>query len=274
MTRKNKQILISSLLSFLTIGMGHVYLGMTLRGMIFFIFSFALSYLAILSGSAEQLPITLLIIICTALCLYGYAIIDASKFVKNDKIPKRAIRWIFCGLFYLINITFFSPILTSGFINQVGQSYTIHDNSMSPVIIDGDSLLADISTQQKYKRGDIVIFSSHTEKDYVKRIQGLPGDTIGFSNGSWFIDQKRMEGDTSSLQSKLVQEKAIIPEQKPIILLTDEYFVVGDNLENSYDSRHWGPLKKTAIKGKAKVIFWSKDTRTNRIRWQRLNTSL
>ena len=104
------------------------------------------------------------------------------------------------------------------------------------------------------KRGDVVVFRSPTvpesepERDFIKRIIGLPGETVEIRNCSVFIDGL-------PLDEPYIKEKprnAFGPETVP----PDHYFVLGDNRNNSSDSRTWGPLPKENLIGQAWLIYW------------------
>ena len=103
------------------------------------------------------------------------------------------------------------------------------------------------------QRGDVIIFNPPVESEipYIKRVIGLPGDTVEIKDG------------TVSINGTPVNEPYILQEPPqnnndygPIALSDDEYFVLGDNRNNSSDSRSWGPIKRNDIIGKTWFIYW------------------
>ncbi len=100
-------------------------------------------------------------------------------------------------------------------------------------------------------RGDIIVFQYpyEVDKDYVKRVIGLPGETIAIANGHVTIDGKPLPPET---YIDFPNDTTLPPTQ----LADDEYWVMGDNRAGSSDSRSWGPLKKHFIIGKAWLIYY------------------
>jgi len=154
------------------------------------------------------------------------------------------------------------------------------------------------------KRGDVVVFLFPKDESlyYVKRVVGVPGDTIELKGHNLFINGKIVKKDVvvpseyksilgnTSLNGKLYKEylgdsphyvhysrngsdSISISETIP----KDHYFVLGDNRDDSYDSRSWGLVPRENLKGKAFIIWVSIDTkklwgRLNKIRWERCGT--
>jgi len=147
---------------------------------------------------------------------------------------------IIVGLTYLI-ITF------------VGQRTRVSGYSMEPTLSDGDSLIVDkISYRfRDPKRFDIIVFPYKHEKNtyYIKRIIGLPGETVQVTDGYVYIDGQKLESDTYGAEPIQSPQTAA----SPITLGEDEYFVMGDNRNHSSDSRDpsVGVIKRKDLMGRA-----------------------
>jgi signal peptidase I len=135
------------------------------------------------------------------------------------------------------------------------QPFLVPTGSMIPTIQENDRILALKFTYyiQKPNRGDIVVFqsppSSHLNAILVKRMIGLPGDTISVvKNKGVFINGKFLEEP----YVKYLPDY----DMPPVKLGEDEYFMMGDNKSNSADSHIWGPLSKKYLIGKAVARFW------------------
>ena len=117
---------------------------------------------------------------------------------------------------------------------------------MRPNLEDGDVLLVD-KNFKTLNRGDIIIFKypKDQSKLYVKRIVGLPNEKIEFRLGEVFINDVKLEEDY--VETKYNQARANV---FPLIIRENCYFVLGDNRDNSSDSRSWGMLPKDLITAK------------------------
>lgn len=146
-----------------------------------------------------------------------------------------------------------SAVLISVFINHcVIETTEVVGKSMDPTLKEGERLFINkfIYNVSKPKRGDIVIFLPDSEgKNYVKRIIGLPGETVDINNGKVYINGQILEetylGDLRTYN--LTSGKVF-----PYTLGNEEYFALGDNRTNSYDCRseEIGALTKSLMRGK------------------------
>lgn len=123
---------------------------------------------------------------------------------------------------------------------------------MIPALKDGDRIFIE-RNPGKLERGDIVVFYFPLDqrKSYIKRIVGLPNETVDIREGKVFINGKPLE--EPYVDPKLNLSMPSLPEIK---LPADAYFVIGDNRDNSADSRIWGPLQKKLIYGKYMTKYW------------------
>ena len=126
----------------------------------------------------------------------------------------------------------------------------------------------------KVERGDVVVFQPpfESENDYVKRVIGLPGDVIEIRDKVVYVNGKRREEPYARHVDPAVQPGPGSPRDNfgPITVPAERLFVMGDNRDESYDSRFWGFLPRELVKGQAKLIYWSFDSDRFRIRWDHL----
>lgn len=122
----------------------------------------------------------------------------------------------------------------------------VQGDAMLPALRDGEMILLDRDIE-KLQRGDIVIFyyPQDPSASYIKRIVGLPGETIEFRDGEVLINGNVFQ--EPYVEERFNQSKRSLA---PLQLEADNYFVVGDNRDNSADSRIWGPLHRKFIYGK------------------------
>lgn len=167
------------------------------------------------------------------------------------------IREILGWIFYIIVIL----ALTYVIITYVGQRTSVSGSSMETTLSDGDQLLVDKLSYRfrDPKRFDIIVFPYQYAENtyYIKRIIGLPGETVQVVDGYVYINGKRLESDVYG-NERMDDPMAA---SQPITLGSDEYFVLGDNRNHSQDSRDpsVGKVKKDTIMGKAWVRIYPFD---------------
>jgi signal peptidase I len=161
------------------------------------------------------------------------------------------------------------------------QAFKIPTGSMENNLLIGDHLLVNkfivgptasaleraLLPMATIKRGDVLVFKypEEPERDFIKRIIGLPGDTLELKNKKVFIngipldepyvhflEPPRAGADLHEVTSLDVRENF-----GPVTVPADRYFAMGDNRDNSQDSRYWGFLPRDYVKGKALLIYWS-----------------
>ena len=147
------------------------------------------------------------------------------------------------------------------------QPHRVDGSSMHPNLKDGEYLLSDKISYHfnEPKRGDVVIFHAprvacytFSECDFIKRIIGLPGETVELRDGVFYINGEVLPesylGDDVQTFASGVND-ALAPGQV-IVLGEKEYIVVGDNRGDSSDSRSWGAIRREVIVGKAFFAYW------------------
>jgi signal peptidase I len=121
------------------------------------------------------------------------------------------------------------------------------------------------------ERGDIMVFKfpEDESKDFIKRVIGLPGETLEVRNKVVYINGQPI--DEPYVRHTKADTLPIRDNFGPVVIPEGRYFMMGDNREGSYDSRWWGPVKRQKIVGKALLIYWSWASVTD-IRFNRIGT--
>ena len=170
----------------------------------------------------------------------------------------------------------------------VAQAFKIPSESMVKTLLVGDHLLASkfsygikipFTHTYIYKgedpvKGDIIIFEYPNDPsvDYIKRIVGTPGDTIEVRNKQLFRNGEPVKESFI----RFTEPDRIQPVRDnfgPVTVPADKYFVMGDNRDNSMDSRFWGFVDRSAIRAKAWRIYWSWGGLGD-IRWDRIGKAV
>ncbi|MDW7771261.1 MAG: signal peptidase I [Desulfobulbaceae bacterium] len=176
------------------------------------------------------------------------------------------------------------------------QAFKIPSGSMLPTLQIGDHLLVNkfiygvrmpftgtvIIPLKKPETNDIIVFKfpQNPKLDYIKRVIGVPGDTIESRDKVLYINDKRFDDEYGEHLNNAIIDPAASPRDTfgPIIVPEGKVFVMGDNRDNSFDSRFWGFVDYEAILGKALIIYWSWDVteplisvdRMTSVRWNRI----
>ena len=173
----------------------------------------------------------------------------------SNKKEKSVLRGVLSWVLYIAAVVVLSFLC----VTFIGQRTKVIGQSMFPSLYDGDQLIVDkISYRfREPKRFDVVVFPYRYEenKRFIKRIIGLPGETVQIKDGEVYIDGQKLEdpfsGGTGGMNDPGIAED-------PVKLGDDEYFVLGDNRNNSKDSRFTdvGPLHKDDLIGRAWVRIY------------------
>lgn len=188
-------------------------------------------------------------------------------------------------------------ILLALFIRTfVVQAFKIPSGSMLPTLQIGDHLLVSkfiygvkipfsgktLIPLKLPQHNDVIVFKYPKDRsvDYIKRVIGIPGDTIQIKNKRVYINTKKIEDPFAHFSSSSIE---LGPQKQrdnfgPVTVPDGKVFVMGDNRDNSHDSRFWGFVDQKDILGKAFIIYWSWDIqkpllsldRVTSVRWSRL----
>src|SRR5919201_4660647 len=163
----------------------------------------------------------------------------------------------------------------------VVQAFKIPTGSMEQNLLIGDHLLVNkfefgptgsviertLLPIGTIRRGDVIVFKYPVEpdRDFIKRVIGLPGETVEIREKKVFINGKQLDEPyvhfllppANASEFNEVTSFDVRERYGPVTVPPNQYFVMGDNRDNSQDSRYWGFLPRELVKGKALVIYWS-----------------
>ena len=177
-----------------------------------------------------------------------------NKIVERGKLGKGIKKYIPFVL-ELVKIAIIAFVIVAPIRYFLFQPFIVSGASMAPNFASGDYLIVDEISYRfsNPQRGDVIVFDASFIKGYagqrfIKRIIGLPGETIDIKNGVIKIIK---DGKTEILNEKYLFDSLKTYGDENITLKSDGYFVLGDNREYSYDSRMWGVVPRKDIIGKA-----------------------
>ena len=136
-------------------------------------------------------------------------------------------------------------------INLISARIRVDGDSMVPTLISGEYVVVNRLSYRfgSPQRGDIIVFHfpRNPEEEYIKRVIGLPGDVIEVMNGSVFINGQPLDENYLNVKTNYAG-KWEVP--------ADQFFVLGDNRNNSSDSHDWGMVPLDYVVGKAILVYW------------------
>ena len=144
----------------------------------------------------------------------------------------------------------------------IGDHLLVNKFVFSPTATDLERLLL---PSGPVERGDVVVFKfpEEPERDFIKRVIGLPGEMLEIKSKRIHIDGELLDEPYLADQRPAVALGSIAIDGRdnfgPVAVPAGHYFVMGDNRDNSQDSRFWGPLPHSYLKGRAMVVYWSYD---------------
>jgi len=184
-------------------------------------------------------------------------------------------------------------ILIALFIRTfVVQAFKIPSGSMKPTLLVGDHLLVNkfvygvkipflrktLIPVDNPERGDIVVFIYPVDrsKDFIKRVVGVAGDTLAIKNKRIYINGSPSNDGHGVHTDSLIFPGSLQPRDNfgPVTVPPGHIFVMGDNRDESYDSRFWGFVDLRDVLGKAFIIYWSWDRENSDVRWKRMGRIL
>jgi signal peptidase I len=183
------------------------------------------------------------------------------------------------------------------------QAYKIPSGSMEPTLLVGDHIIVNkllyglrlpdsffgltplageipwghyVFHLEDVHRGDVVVFVFPPDptKDFIKRVIGVPGDTVEIKAGMLYVNGTRADDPHAHFELSPDERESSSPRDffGPLTVPAGHYFMMGDNRDRSYDSRFWGVVERDEVEGRAMFIYWSWDSDGSSyfpVRWSR-----
>jgi signal peptidase I len=191
----------------------------------------------------------------------GFVSASDDRDIQVTKLKRESRQGLWSEAFKLFRDIFLIIVVFILFGVFFVQPVVVEGTSMLPQLHDGERLLVNKLVYYKIQsvswghieRGDIVVFwyPNDPDKSYVKRVIGLPGELVEVRSGKVFVDGKQL--DEEYLDTEHNQSLPSWPAKK---VEEHHYFVMGDNRDNSSDSRYWGLVPEKYIYGKAFFRYW------------------
>ncbi|MBM9616933.1 signal peptidase I [Desulfobulbus rhabdoformis] len=286
---KKRKPYIALLFSILTPGLGHIYCGRPLKGLLLFgctVVYFPLAWLIEMAGArGTSFYIAFMAVLLFSALAMLYAIGDAFFLAKRKREEMRAgpfnRSWVYI-LIILAGLTT-SWAFPLNIKSNLVQAFRIPSSAMTPSVLIDDYLFADKALYKKRlpRYGEIVVFiyPEDRQKYFIKRVIGLPGDRIEVRGDEVIVNghplahvlktQATFNGAKGPIKGAVVEEtladrtySILLTKSKqsnkhmgPFIVPANHCFVLGDNRNNSLDSRHFGPVPLVDVLARADFIY-------------------
>jgi signal peptidase I len=294
-----RQPWVAVVLSMFCPGLGQIYCGRLGSGLTLFLTSLGVWPVALLLAAAAPSAVAFTGCLLALLLVLGvslYSVVDAYRVARRGTTPPEGAdydRGRVYALFILVGMTY--PLGVVAYIrSNVFEAFVLPTRSMAPTFLDGDHILVNKLTYQTrpIQRGDVVVFRAplNRQQNWIKRVIGLPGDTAAVRGGEVFVNGKKLERDRVPLSS-LDRIKDQLPGnlfeevnggRRYLVMLgagdkpAEDYpekkvpegtlFVLGDNRDQSLDSRGFGFVPLGDVFGAVQYIYWPAAT------WTRFGT--
>lgn len=268
--------LLSAVLSFLMPGLGQYRNGQLLKGIIFYV-CYMTAFFILYFFNLFHTFHGLIIVFILAIGLYFFIIGDAFYYALKNKSKNQVLgrKWpiyVILILLHLFISSRYKDYINSNFIT----AHKVPTSSMEPTLMVGDYLITDYRYYKSnpVKPNDVVIirFPRDPKRKFIERCIAVGGQVLEIRDKSVFIDGKLFPDSqkTQFIDSEIIPKDIIDPEiypkdignrdnYGPIIVPQDHCFVLGDNRDNSYDSRYWGFVPIESVIAKPLYIYWAKN---------------
>jgi signal peptidase I len=279
MITKKRNPWLALLLAFFCVPVGYIYAGYPKKGIIIPFLILLLFPASIIFIKIQLTLPTLFILLLFVISLSVTILFDVYKSAKKQ--PKEYVlryynKWWFYLVVYVAYSFILFPLAQNFTKENIIQAYKIPAGSMLPTLEIGDHIFVDkrIYKKQKIDRGEIIVFPSPKDPsiEYLKRVVGVPGDNLEIRDKIVYLN------DIAQPQPFILHtDPRILPRETsprdnfgPVTIPQNSLFVLGDNRDNSFDSRFWGFVPSDTVKGKVVNIYWSWDKVNSKVRWERV----
>ncbi|MEM1224977.1 MAG: signal peptidase I [Planctomycetota bacterium] len=236
------------LLSLCMSGLGHVYCGRLVAGLVWASVGAVAGVISLGMLASGSLAISWIPMVATQMVSAIHARAIAKQCPAEYRLESWNRWWVYVLLACLCSV----GGLGHGLVvrDQYVEAFVIASNSMSPTLRRGERILVDKTAYRSsaVKAGDVVVFANPEKPSmtYIKRVVALSGDRVEILDGRLQINGEDIDGSASKTT----------PDFGPMTVPDYNCFVLGDDIDDSKDSRHFGPVPLATVGGRATVVYW------------------
>lgn len=279
---KKRRPFIALLFSLILPGFGQIYNAQLKKGIVFFLVQLIFPTVLLLPGLLEHFSgavVYIVIVLGIYLSIAGDAFVVARK--KGEALLKRYNKGYAYSLFFIIaialSITY--DAMVDGRLYHY-KSYKIPAVSMYPTFDVGDYIMADMKhyAEREPERGDLAIFLHPKDRSmsFIKRIIAVGGDVIEGGDKVMYLNGNPLDEPYVHFDDEVIKAGGRDPRDNfgPLTVPENKYFMMGDNRDQSYDSRDWGFVDSDDLLGKPLYVYFSWDKEGHTIRFGRIGKSV
>lgn len=279
-TKRNPFIAMA--LSIVLPGLGQVYNVQLKKGLICYLVFF-LSDIIILATRLATHFYGTVALIGIPIFIRLFAVADAIVIAVKSRQArlKRYNRWYYYLLFLIVAAGMSLAIAV--YIKPKSASvraFKLPTAAMNPTLLVGDRIITELEPykHERPKRGDIIVFKypGDPERDFIKRIIAVEGDTIQSIDKVIFLNDAPLDEPYAIHRDSEIKPGGDDPRDNfgPYVIPDGTLFVMGDNRDETYDSRYWGYVRADEVIGKAIYIYWSWDAENESVRYERIGRTI
>lgn len=291
MKDKPRKWWISGLLSIFRPGLGQIYNGQGRKGIIFLVIGIIIiPFLSfkILSGYPSQAPLQAMGMQMSISAIFFLLVISDAIFYsfkqRHHYYLKTYNKFFVYAAVFLCGLLVFALVpslnVTPGTIKEnYMQAYKIPSRSMVPTLLPGDFILVDRRLPARQPaRGDVIVFRFPNDetKEFIMRVVAFGGDTVEVQDKMLYVNNIVVNNIPVVYQDPEVAPAASSPRDNfgPVAVPEGAFFVMGDNRDRAFDSKFFGFVDQSKIKGTARQIYWSLDPDVLAFRWERIGQGI
>jgi signal peptidase I len=259
-----KKPILALVLSLLADGLGQIYNGELIKGLAYSLAGWLLVFLGFtyLMSSFHGLILFIVLSLAFKIYLCANAFVVARKLQVDTTRSRAPLPWRIGAAALIIGAAL--CVSSDAFIKKffAFHAFRVPSASMCPTICEGDRIVADMSAfrRDSPRRGNVVMFLFDSESTlHIKRVVAVGGDNVSASHGRVIVNGNPVGFPASACGTPAVQTNnyEASPDLAPLQVPPDKLFLVGDDLDHSYDSRYYGTVEVTKVRARPVYLYWS-----------------